>query len=282
MAGYKMQLNENPIVWTPELIGTFSSPMKNRYDAPRQASLETHQGTIRLNKKQNFEQALKDLEGMERIWIIYLFHLNQSHWKPMVNPPRNPEGIKRGVFATRAPYRPNPIGMSCVKIESIRGLNITVSESDLLDGTPILDIKPYIPYADSFPDSKIGWLEDMEASAYDIKWKDSALSQSLWLESKGLMSFEAYVRKQLEYQPLSTRHKRVRLLKEQCYSLGYRTWRIAFELDLANKTIFVKDIFSGYREDELKDFTDKYQDKEIHLQYIQRFGNHQYPSELRL
>jgi tRNA-Thr(GGU) m(6)t(6)A37 methyltransferase TsaA len=105
-----------------------------------------------LERNRNFEQALKDLEGFERIWVIYLFHLNDS-WKPMVTPPRN-KGKKVGVFASRSPHRPNGIGLSCVTLNRIEGLNIYISNSDILDGSPVLDIKPYLPWSDSFPDSK--------------------------------------------------------------------------------------------------------------------------------
>ena len=273
----------NEFEWIPKSIGVFHSKMKNRYDAPRQASLEDHKGIISLNPKMNFEQALDDLDGIERIWIIYLFHLNQKNWKPKVNPPRNPDGIKRGVFATRAPYRPNPIGMSCVKVSQIKGLKIWVNECDLLDHTPILDIKPYLPYADSFPEAKIGWLEDMDRHAFQIDWKAVALTEALWLENQGLMSLEAYVRKQLEYQPLSTRHKRIRRLdNDNCYSLGYRTWRITFELDEESKTILITNIYSAYTSNELIQSEDKYNDKKLHVKFNQTFSKINNIIELRL
>lgn len=273
----------NEFEWIPKSIGVFHSKMKNRYDAPRQASLEDHKGIISLNPKMNFEQALDDLDGIERIWIIYLFHLNQKNWKPKVNPPRNPDGIKRGVFATRAPYRPNPIGMSCVKVSQIKGLKIWVNECDLLDHTPILDIKPYLPYADSFPEAKIGWLEDMDRHAFQIDWKAVALTEALWLENQGLMSLEAYVRKQLEYQPLSTRHKRIRRLdNDNCYSLGYRTWRITFELDEESKTILITNIYSAYTSNELIQSEDKYNDKKLHVKFNQTFSKIDNIIELRL
>ena len=273
----------NEFEWIPKSIGIFHSKMKNRYDAPRQASLEDHKGIISLNPKMNFEQALDDLDGIERIWIIYLFHLNQKNWKPKVNPPRNPDGIKRGVFATRAPYRPNPIGMSCVKVSQIKGLKIWVNECDLLDNTPILDIKPYLPYADSFPEAKIGWLEDMDRHAFQIDWKAVALTEALWLENQGLMSLEAYVRKQLEYQPLSTRHKRIRRLdNDNCYSLGYRTWRITFELDEESKTILITNIYSAYTPNELIQSEDKYNDKKLHVKFNQTFSKINNIIELRL
>jgi len=137
------------IIFNP--IGIVKSGAVGRYETPHQGILAGNSvSIIELNKNNNFEQALTDLIGFERIWVIYNFHLNTS-WKPMVSPPRLLKKI--GVFATRSPHRPNHIGMSCVKLEKIEGLKIYISESDILDGSPVLDIKPYLPYADSFPNS---------------------------------------------------------------------------------------------------------------------------------
>ena len=139
-------------------IGIVESQLKQRYETPHQGVLGGKEiSTIHLYPHHNFEQAVKDLEGFERIWIIYLFHLNKN-WKPLVTPPRN-NGKKVGVFASRAPYRPNNIGLSCVKLKKIDGLKIFISESDILDETPVLDIKPYLPYSDSFPDVNTGWVK---------------------------------------------------------------------------------------------------------------------------
>src|SRR5688572_21498460 len=105
-------------------IGTFHTDSKFPYEARRQAAADSANslGEIRLEPGQDFEQALEDLEGFERIWIVYQFHHN-SEWKPKVMPPRGPR-IKRGVFATRAPYRPNPLGLSCVRLVRVEGLTV--------------------------------------------------------------------------------------------------------------------------------------------------------------
>jgi len=126
-------------------IGILHSELIQRYETPRQGVLaKGSTAVIQLNPKYNFEQAVKDLDGFDRIWIIYQFHLNKN-WKPLVTPPRHTRN-KVGVFATRAPYRPNQIGLSCVKLEKVEGLKIFISESDILDGSPVLDIKPFLPY----------------------------------------------------------------------------------------------------------------------------------------
>ena len=142
---------QNEITLNP--IGFLQSELKKRYETPRQGVLaKGSKAIIHLNPKNNFEQAVKDLDGFDRLWIIYQFHLNKN-WKPLVTPPRHTRN-KVGVFASRAPYRPNQIGLSCVKLDKVDGLKIYISESDILDDSPVLDIKPYLPYSDSFPDCK--------------------------------------------------------------------------------------------------------------------------------
>lgn len=112
------------------------------------------------------ESALADLAGFERLWVISWLHRGGS-WAPQVTPPRGPR-VARGLFATRSPDRPNPIGLSVVRLLRIDGRNLHVNGIDLLDGTPILDIKPYVPYADAFPDSKAGWVDSVERDALQI------------------------------------------------------------------------------------------------------------------
>jgi tRNA-Thr(GGU) m(6)t(6)A37 methyltransferase TsaA len=253
-------------------IGTYQGKAVKRYDVPRQSSLQEHQGIIRLHDGFNFQQAIEDLKGMERIWVIYHFHLNESHWKAKVNTPRTLDGKKKSVLATRAPYRPNPIGMSCVKLDEIKGLKLMVSESDLLDGSPILDIKPYIPYADSFAPSKMGWLDNIESAAYTLHYDEFALTQINWLEQKTGLDCKSYLERNLEYQPTNTRHKRVRKEKPaDTYHLGLKTWRLHFRLDSEAKTIQVLKVFSGYSKEELDVQDDPHSDKETHKMFISEF-----------
>jgi len=140
-------------------IGVVYSPFQERFAAPRQPALgDAVPARIELNGGMNFEQALKDLDSFSHLWVIYWMHLNQG-WNPTVMPPRGPK-VRRGLFSTRAPHRPNSIGLSAVRLNRIEGRTLYIETHDMLDGTPVLDIKPYIPYADSFPDAKSGWLEE--------------------------------------------------------------------------------------------------------------------------
>ena len=107
--------------------------------------------------------ALRGLEDFSHLWLIWQFsEAVRDKWSPTVRPPRLGGNTRMGVFATRSPFRPNPIGLSCVRLEGIRrepelGCVLEVSGADLMDGTPILDIKPYIPYADSHPEAREGF-----------------------------------------------------------------------------------------------------------------------------
>ncbi|CDN09697.1 MAG: tRNA (N6-threonylcarbamoyladenosine(37)-N6)-methyltransferase TrmO [Richelia sp.] len=148
-------------------IGAIRSPYKERHGTPRQSHLRTVPSdyqpaiaTIELFPEIVPQEALKDMEGFERIWVISWLHLNK-YWNPTVIPPRGPR-VRRGTLATRAPHRPNPIGLSAVKLMKIEGLVLYIEGIDLLDETPILDIKPYVTYCDAFPNIRCGYVNDIE------------------------------------------------------------------------------------------------------------------------
>lgn len=147
-------------------IGVLRSPYLDRFGCPRQAVCESLVGgehalrgeqkaTVELRPGWHLEQAVKDLAGFERIWLITLLHRSRG-WRPIVKPPR---GGPRGVLSTRSPDRPTPIGLSAVRLLDVTGRLLTVQGIDLLDGTPVLDVKPYVPYCDAFPTSKAGWVD---------------------------------------------------------------------------------------------------------------------------
>jgi len=103
-----------------------------------------------------YASSLRDLDGFSRIWLIYWFHL-AAPYKPLVIPFR--DTIERGLFSTRAPTRPNPIGLSAVRLLGVEGNVLKLADIDIVDGTPLLDIKPYSPKFDCFPDERSGWLD---------------------------------------------------------------------------------------------------------------------------
>lgn len=250
-----------------EPIGIFSSDSRYPYEARRQATADAMNslGEIKLHPDRGFEQALEDLEGFERIWLIYQFHQNPD-WKPKVMPPRGPR-LKRGVFATRAPYRPNALGLSCVRLIKVDGLRVIIEGHDLLDGTPILDIKPYIPYADAFPEAKVGWLEDIESERWQVEITEGAAKQIEWLQQEGVTQLKGFIQGQLEFDPLDHKRKRVEKL-EAGYRLSYRTWRICFSAHPQQRLIRVESIHSGYTDADLASAADPYGDKPLHRKFI--------------
>lgn len=250
-------------------VGFFRSPFKNFLEAPRQATHDVPESFIELIPGQQFELALKDLDGFDRIWVIFSFHLKKD-WKPLVLPPRGSDK-KRGVFATRSPLRPNNLGLSCLKIEKIEGLKVFVKGSDLLDGTPIFDIKPYLPYADSFPNSKTGWLEGIEKDKWGLLWSKPALEQKIWLSEHGIF-LDPIVENQLEFDPTNSERKRVWPSEnDHEWIFAYRTWRIQFKLNPDKQQLECLKIFSGYTADDLSASTDPYQDKSLHKSFNLRF-----------
>lgn len=153
-------------------IGVVRSPHSERYGTPRQAAVSADaarrpEQTARIELLTDVvsADALRDLEGFDYIWVVSHMHLNRG-WNALVAPPRAP-GRKRGLLATRAPHRPNPIALSAARLLSVRGAVIEVARLDLLDGTPVLDIKPYVPYADAFPDAQAGWVDELRDDPED-------------------------------------------------------------------------------------------------------------------
>jgi len=263
-------------------IGYVQSEQVYRYETPRQGVLaKGNQSCIQLLSKQNFEQAVKKLEGFDRIWVIYQFHLNanppngRASWKPLVTPPRHTRE-KVGVFATRAPYRPNQIGMSCVKLEKVEGLKIFISESDILDGSPVIDIKPYLPYSDSFPNSATGWVKSGLENIYKVKFSKKAKAQIDWLKDISKINLENFARLQLEFNPTDASRKRIVQLHERAkpkFILAYRTWRIEYGVDEPKKIVSIKEIRSGYSKEEMLIYeVDTYGDKHLHQQFCNQFN----------
>jgi tRNA-Thr(GGU) m(6)t(6)A37 methyltransferase TsaA len=265
-------MNEAEIIIKP--IGVVKSDFKLRYETPRQGVLADESiSVIKLYTKHNFQQALKGLEGFDRIWVLYQFHLN-NNWKPQVNPPRHTRK-KIGVFATRAPYRPNQIGMSCVRLVKIDGLKIYISGSDILDGSPVIDIKPYLPYSDSFPDSETGWVKSGLENIYEIIIEDEAALQCKWLKEKADINLKNFARLQLEFNPADDSRKRIERLNsdKNSFVLAYRTWRIFYTIDEEERKVVIQKINTGYTKTELKNLKeDKYEDKKLANSFVKEFA----------
>jgi len=161
-------------------IGEVISPYTEKFAIPRQPGLVTAaKSAIRLSKDCNREEILRGLEGFSHIWIVFMFHkAMKADWKPMVRPPRLGGNEKVGVFASRSPFRPNPIGLSVVALSHIelhqKRWHIYFEGGDILNGTPVVDIKPYIPYADSIPDASGGYAQESPDTEITIRFSEQA------------------------------------------------------------------------------------------------------------
>ena len=148
-------------------IGFVNSCYIDKFGTPRQPGLAPDsKAFLRINPEWQPEDSLQGMSGFSHLWVLFWFHKSNenSRFHAKVFPPRM-EGDKIGVFSTRSPHRPNPIGLSLVKIEGIEKNGVWVSGIDLIDGTPILDIKPYLPYAEALPEAKGGWTENKSKAA---------------------------------------------------------------------------------------------------------------------
>lgn len=152
-----------------KIIARISTPFKTKFGIPRQSGVTPDvKGEIMFEPDYREIEAVRGLEGFSHIWLIWCFSESvNDKWSPTVRPPRLGGNVRMGVFATRSPFRPNPIGLSSVVLERIeytddRGPVLHVRGADLMDGTPIFDIKPYVAYADSHPDASGGFTDTAE------------------------------------------------------------------------------------------------------------------------
>jgi tRNA-Thr(GGU) m(6)t(6)A37 methyltransferase TsaA len=157
-------------------IAYIRTEFSEKFGIPRQSGLaDSLRGTVIFTPEYRNPDALRGLDGFSHIWLIWEFSANSSRgeWQPTVRPPRLGGNDRMGVFATRSPFRPNPLGLSCVEIDRIEpdtpeGPLIHVRGADLMDGTPIYDIKPYIKYADSRPHSVCGYVDSLQERALKV------------------------------------------------------------------------------------------------------------------
>jgi tRNA-Thr(GGU) m(6)t(6)A37 methyltransferase TsaA len=245
---------ERRLTLTP--IGVVHSPFTEKMQAPRQPNTaQAADGSVELFSGHDFEHSLEDLETFRYIWLLFWFDQSEG-WRPKVLPPRSEK--RRGVFATRSPHRPNPLGMSLVELTGIKGLVLSVSGLDLLDGTPLLDIKPYIPYADSRLDADHGWLEEAKdpKAAYFVEFSEAARAELALLRGFRV-ELEGPIRQVLELGPEPHPYRRIRKTEEGA-SLALKDFRVSFTSDGLGqpRTVVVTGITTGYRPKQLATLSD--------------------------
>ena len=165
-------------------IAHIYTDFKTKFGLPRQSGLiKEITGKIVFEKEYSIAEAFKGLEDFSHIWILWEFsEAKKENWKPTVRPPLLGGNKRMGVFATRSPFRPNSIGFSCVKLEKIEydktlGTVLYVSACDLMNGTPIYDVKPYLPYCDSVPEAVGGFTETLGERKLEVNIDDTLLSR---------------------------------------------------------------------------------------------------------
>lgn len=167
-------------------IGVVRSPFQEKFAIPRQPGLAQIDAVIELMPAFAQPDAVSGLDQFSHIWVTFVFHaVAERGWKPLVRPPRLGGNEKVGVFASRSTHRPNPIGLSVVelvRVESDVGVKLHIRGADLLDGTPVLDIKPYIPYAEAIPQARAGFAQEAP-QRLSVTWRDEALSTARSISS---------------------------------------------------------------------------------------------------
>ncbi|MBQ2811783.1 MAG: tRNA (N6-threonylcarbamoyladenosine(37)-N6)-methyltransferase TrmO [Clostridia bacterium] len=167
-----------------KIIAHIKTDFPTKFGLPRQSGLvEEIKGKIVFEEEYRVPEAFRGLEDFSHIWLLWQFsEAVRDNWSPTVRPPLLGGNTRMGVFATRSPFRPNPIGLSCVKLERVElnssdGPVLYVSGSDLMDGTPIYDIKPYLPYADSIPDAVGGFTDNLDERRLEVAFEETLLDK---------------------------------------------------------------------------------------------------------
>jgi len=184
-------------------IGYLRSCYPDKFGTPRQSGIVSGtQSQLEILPHWQPEQALQGLEGYSHAWLVFVFHLNSSAvYHAKVHPPRM-QGKAVGVFATRSPHRPNPIGLSLVEILKIEKNTLTLGGVDLIEGTPILDIKPYLPQHESLPQARSGWSTEQKINPIEVRFSPTALEQlQRWQQQSGGHELESVISEILKQDP---------------------------------------------------------------------------------
>ncbi|MBQ3710438.1 MAG: tRNA (N6-threonylcarbamoyladenosine(37)-N6)-methyltransferase TrmO [Bacteroidales bacterium] len=215
------------------IIATIHTEFPTKFGIPRQSGIiESLQGTIVFEPDYRIPEAVRGLEEFSHLWLIWEFsEAKRDSWSPTVRPPRLGGNIRKGVFATRSPFRPNPIGLSSVKLEKIEmdpklGPVLHVSGADLMDGTPIYDIKPYIVYTDSHPKAVSGFASQPAEYLLKVDFPEELLREIPEAQRESLIAVLAHdPRPQYQDDP------------ERVYGMAFGKYEVRFKVDDLNLTV---------------------------------------------
>lgn len=255
-------------------IGILHSSRTSKFETPHQPKIDLEEcSVIELLEDASLSLALSDLESFSHIWVLWWFHRNKKHWKPKVLPPRG-KAKRRGVLATRSPHRPNPIGLTAVRLLGISNNNIFIGSSDLLNGTPILDIKPYLPTVDAINEANSGWLTEIEADLehppkYRVEISNSANEKLSWLKKRDV-DFLDRVIEILERDPTPHKTRRIIKMPNNKFRISCASWRVMFSV--INERVIIEDVFSGHHlESLLSNSPQNILDFETHIEYYREW-----------
>jgi tRNA-Thr(GGU) m(6)t(6)A37 methyltransferase TsaA len=224
-------------------IAIIRSPFKEKFATPRQSGLAPSiKATVEFLPEYNSAESVRGLEGFSHIWLLFIFHQHLGQgWSPTVRPPRLGGNRRVGVFASRSPFRPNPIGLSAVKLLDIHNkagvLTLEVQGADLIDGTPIIDIKPYVPYADNVPDALGGFAVSEPQPSLEIHFSDGA-QQKLRNFSQQTPELETLIREALSLDPRPAYRNR----DDDLHSYGCRLDRYNIQWQVEGTQLLINDI----------------------------------------
>jgi len=188
-------------------IAITRSCFKDKFGVPRQPGLTRYaRADLIIQPPYNREDAFRGLDTASHLWLIFQFHeAVRAEWRPVVRPPRLGGNQKMGVFASRSPFRPNSLGLSVVRNEGLvqKGdhLALQISDHDLIDGTPILDIKPYLPFADSVPDAGLGWADTAPTERLEVVFLPEAEAQLAVLSPEHYPDLKLLITDIVSYDP---------------------------------------------------------------------------------
>lgn len=214
-------------------IAFVQSGFKEKFGIPRQPGLvNTMQSRIVLEAAYSSPDAVRGLEGCSHVWLVFIFsECVDKGWKPTVRPPRLGGNERRGVFATRSPFRPNPIGLSAVTLDSIeitgQQVSLIVSGADLMDGTPIVDIKPYVPYSDCLPEAHFALAENYQPLTLAVSFAPEAQQQLNEIERTRALPLKAQITEILRCDPRPAYQRD----PNRCYGIRLHDYNIRWSID---------------------------------------------------
>ncbi len=224
-------------------IGVIRSPWKEKFAVPRQPGLvQDGGGELHLQAPYNQPEAVRGLEAFSHIWILFMFHQTMAGgWRPTVRPPRLGGNARMGVFATRSTFRPNPVGMSLVELKGIRceksQVILQLGSLDLVDGTPVIDIKPYLPFAEALPDARAGYAQAAPEAAMPVRF--SAAAQQQIQQQAHIPQLQRFISEVLAQDPRPAYRKGESLDRE--YAAWLLDFNVRWRIDEAGTEVIAVD-----------------------------------------